>query len=131
MKKLAILATLMLLATIGVAQEYVTKAPEWFKKPPKIEGKYVAVGKNWSARESIAEDKARMAALAHIANQINPPKQSWFSKIFRRGNRTERVTTTKTTNEATLKNTRTIKKAVQQENGGFTVYLLVTSDREK
>ncbi len=131
MKRIVALTILILLTTMLVAQEYVTKAPEWFKKPPKIEGKYVAVGKSWSARESIAEDKARMAALAHIANQINPPKQSWFSKIFRRGNRTERVTTTKTTNEATLKNTSTIKKAVQQENGGFTVYLLVTCDREK
>ena len=131
MKRIVALTILILLTTMLVAQEYVTKAPDWFKKPPKIEGKYVAVGKSWSARESIAEDKARMAALAHIANQINPPKQSWFSKIFRRGNRTERVTSTKTTNEATLKNTSTIKKAVQQENGGFTVYLLVTSDREK
>lgn len=131
MKRIVALTILILLTTMLVAQEYVTKAPEWFKKPPKIEGKYVAVGKSWSARESIAEDKARMAALANIANQINPPKQSWFSKIFRRGNRTERVTTTQTTNEATLKNTSTIKKAVQQENGGFTVYLLVTSDREK
>ena len=131
MKRIVALTILILLTTTIVAQEYVTKAPEWFKNPPKIEGKYVAVGKSWSARESIAEDKARMAALAHIANQINPPKQSWFSKIFRRGNRTDRVTTTKTTNEATLKNTSTIKKAVQQENGGFTVYLLVTSDREK
>jgi len=120
---------ILLFPLYGICQHEVTSTPTWFKKPPRPNsGKVIGVGKGWSERMNIAEQKAIMSANESIARQINPPlktKKSFF-RPEKRGS--QKTTLESETVKASISNSVIIKKAFKKHKDGYLFYIMIEAD---
>lgn len=133
LKITALAGLLTILPFVAICQTEVTRTPAWFKKPPRPEsGKVIGVGKGWSVRMNLAEQKAIMSANESIARQITPPvktKRSFFG-LKQKGTQTatQQTTLESETVKASISNSVIINKAFKKHKDGYLFYIMIEAD---
>jgi hypothetical protein len=128
----------LLLITIpylSQCQPSSSSLPNWVNNPPKSKDKVYGVGMGSSSNADVAERKANLDASVNLAKQIEPTITSVTSRIDSvvRGKKVlvERVSIVRKTVTATLSNTSVIDKYSFEENGTYTVYVLMETPKKE
>jgi hypothetical protein len=132
MKRL-IFIVLVTLPYLLYCQSNTNNYPNWVNNPPKSTNKIFAVGVGSSSSMEIAERKANLDASVKFAEQIEPAIVTYTSRIDSvvKGKKIliEKVNIVRTTISATLSNTKISKKHGVEEDGKYTIYVLMEMPR--
>jgi hypothetical protein len=128
MRKLILLA-LLAFPSLLFSQTFSNKLPNWINNPTKSKDKLFAVGMGSSSNAEVAERKASLDASVKLAELIEPAIETHTSRIdsVLRGKKklVEKVDIIRKTVSATLSDTRITEKHRIEEDGKYTVYILM------
>lgn len=108
------------------------EAPEWYTNLPVKKGYIYGAGTGNSANLSMAYDKSRMAAKTELTKNYENKLETFALKcdtVLGSDNKVRQIiTTTITSQSATLSGVEEVEKVVVSSNGTNIVYLLVRMD---
>ena len=127
--KRVIIGIFFIIPFVAQCQNGVNNPPEWVKNPPTSKENIYGVGFGTSTNRDIAERKAIMDANVNLAEKVQPAVITITSQIDSvvKNNVVliEKVQTVRKKVQATLENTNIKERAVFEDNGRISVYVLI------